>query len=201
MPVNFRTPFGRFVLPLCLILVAVVSCAFYSHATQTARPEAEETVTTTSIIDQSSEYEDWLQEKAERVLQAFGESSPSVVISVEMRMDKSETETFTPDPQRKVVESVQVTEEIFKKRREGLMNESITENFEPGYMNVKKAENYQVGQVKTKTVRLHPKLKKVSCVVFVSEKNKERRQEIETAVAVALGLEFDRGDAVLASLK
>lgn len=204
MPVDFRAPFRFLLLPLCVILAAVATSSFYLHAGQTT--DAETVATTSSIIDQSSEYEDWLQEKAERVLTAFGESSPVAVITVEMKMDKSETEVFSPNPELRAVESVQQTEELMERKEDtGVMLTTVDkteaiDGFRPKYRNNKQAKNYLVGQTKTKTVRLHPKLGKVTVAVFVSDHNQDRRKEIETAVAVALGLDFDRGDAVLASV-
>jgi flagellar biosynthesis/type III secretory pathway M-ring protein FliF/YscJ len=206
MPVISRSSVSRFFLPFCLVLVAFVCCAVYTHTLDTVQPEPppEEAFTTDSVIAQHQQYEDWMQEKAERTLRAFGEDSPVAVVTATVDMNMSETEAFTPNPDLTAIESVQKTEEILCKRDSGdLMNSNPRPeptSGKPNYKNSKQAENHLVAQTKTKTVRKTPKLARVTCVVFISEKNQERRQEIETTVAVALGLDFERGDTIIATV-
>lgn len=131
--------------------------------------------------------EQGLREKAEAVLAGYGESEPQAVVTVTMTSDWEDVETYVPLNEKKALESIQTV---------GESCEGSTE-----YRNTKSAENYLVGHTKTVTHRSSPRLVSVSCLVQVSEDNAHRVEEIEKAVAVALGMKFERGDVVMASVK
>ncbi len=201
MPVFPRSPFVRFSLPLCFLFTAAVSCILFSK-TVTVK-ESHDVANTTSVISQHQDFENWKQEKAERVLAAFGESNPVVVVSVELEVNISETEVYAPNPDLCVVQSVQKTEEIVRETDEAPLQSSTAKPAAHAakYKNCKVSEDRKIGYSKIKSFRRTPKLCRVSCAVVVSKKNEGRRKEIKKAVATALGLQFERGDSVFVTVR
>lgn len=123
-----------------------------------------------------------LADKAALTLTAFGESGTAIV-TVEVNGESMDTETFLPLKEGKVLESIQI------------IGESM--DGESDYRHSKSAENYTVGHRKTVSKASGLRIGKMSCLVSVSPDSAGRVQEIERAVAIALGMNFERGDAVM----
>ncbi len=179
----------RWVLPCFSLFLVLYAAQAWCHlpAKESAsadfmeRPTKEIAAWNPQLVEQD------LREKAEAVLVGYGESEPQAVVTVSMTSDWEDVETYVPLNEKKALESIQTVGESCEGAAE--------------YRNTKNAENYLVGHTKTITHRTSPRLNSVSCLVQVSEENAHRLQEIERAVAVALGMKFDRGDVVMASVK
>lgn len=131
-----------------------------------------------------------LRQKAERALSGLGESDPTVVVTVLMDEVKKEVKQHTPVPDSGVIESRQATTESLDKGTD-----------KKGYMQSKEAVNYLVATTDTKEVFLGLRETKVCCLAEVSSKNASRTAEIESALAVALGIDLKRGDRVMVIVK
>lgn len=154
-----------------------------------------------SFMDKESRYEDEMTQKVEHLLRGLGEREPVVTVHVVLDRNQVEREIFAPGESEKVVESIQKTEEDLQKPSLSLGDEDTLVSSEAErstYLNKKESINYMVKQTKHKKVRTAPEIAKVSCVVAVSEKNANRLELLEKAVATALGMNFERGDMVLA---
>ena len=179
----------RWVLPCFSLLLALYAAQTWCHlsAKKSAPADLLERTTAELAHWEPRLIEQGLREKAEAVLAGYGESEPQAVVTVAMTSDWEDVETYVPLNEKKALESIQTV---------GESCEGSTE-----YRNTKNAENYLVGHTKTVTHRTSPRLVSVSCLVQVSEDNAHRVEEIERAVAVALGMNFERGDVVMASVK
>ena len=184
---------------VCYLFVVAAVCF---SIVQTKSVPKEPPIFPNIILAETVEVENNLQKKAERVLKGFGESEPLVVLTVEMQSGYLHRESFDVDPERTAIESAQSTEESLDgSEGEKLIVSSLAADAKSGdkrYCNRKEAVNRLVSQSVTKFESRTPQIKKVSCMIQVSEKNKSRLPEIEQAVWVALGLNAQRTDIVKA---
>lgn len=184
-----RSRLWGWVVPCCsLILVLYVAqCWNQSQSEKATFPDIFEQAAIDRANNDPKVLEAGLREKAETVLRGYGEDEPCAVVTVAVTTDWEDVETYLPMKEAKALESIQTV---------GESCEGSTE-----YRNTKSSENYVIGHTKTVTHRNSPRLTSVSCLVQVSEENADRLPEIEKAVAVALGMQFDRGDVVMASVR
>jgi flagellar M-ring YscJ/FliF-like protein len=175
----------RWVIPCCSFLLVLY------FATNWSRPNADaafesllQEVQAEQAADTPQVREAALVAKAQAVLVGFGEEEPRAVVTVSMTKDWEDVEAYVPIRDSKVLSSIQTTGESLRGDNE--------------YHNTKSAENFDVGHTKTVTHRVGPRVTRVSCLVQVSSQNAHRTQDIERAVAVALGIVPQRGDTVMA---
>lgn len=173
----------RWVIPCCSFLLVLFFATSWSQPNldPSLSPESARQVPT---IHTRLGAEAALLAKAEAVLASFGEEDPRAVVTVTTTSDWEDEESFVPIAQAKVLESIQTTGESHRGQAD--------------YHNTKSAENYLVGHTKKTIHRAGLRITRLNCLVQISPHNTHRLKEIERAVAVALGADVQRGDAVLA---
>jgi len=178
MSTPFFRQLSRCVIP-ALLLVAGVFVSLFFKSSKAEKPYS------CAVFCESIDVEARLQAKAEKVLRAFGESEPIAVVTARVRTGYFESQEKTPSssPTMESQQRVRETDESHS------------------YQNEKVATNWVVGELQTSHRSFRPQIQRVSCLVQISDHNRERRQEIEDAVAVALGLDSERGDVALAALR
>jgi Flagellar M-ring protein C-terminal len=186
-----RSQLCRCAIPVCLLVMAVA----LSLLLRTPE-ECRESPFPSPAISESIDVEARLQAKAEKVLRGFGESEPIAVVTAEVRTGYTEVRHNKPN-HTGVVESEQKTSEAMER---GPCGSDCAENTNE-YLNEKVARNWVIGSEETFHKTFQPTVMKVTCLVQVSEENRDRMADIQNAVEVALGLDLKRGDVALAVAK
>lgn len=160
----------RFYPFLLVCLIAILS-SMYLSTTRSATPLLQESL---------------LQEKAECVLKGLGERSPVIVVTLTYEHGKKTVSHTLPSARNQTVESRQSSSELLAEGED-----------KKGYEQTKESVNYALEITETSLVFEQPRLARISCLAEISSTNLDRREEIEQALAVALGMDLERGDQVM----
>lgn len=175
----------------CYLLAMGAICLFFTHANTQPRAAA---IFPNLLLQETLGVEASMQEKAEKVLEGFGESEPVAVVTADLEAGYLHRESYEVDPDRSAIESEQMTEEALNRDHPSDPNEKK-------YANRKRAINHLVSQTKTLFESRNSRLKRLNCLVQISENNAHRANLIERSLEVALGLKRERGDQVLVVVK